>query len=125
MIRFQDYLTDRVEKAAADSGITVYQAAEWGDCGWWIFKDNNGITKAKLYYFFEEDYCCVREGKSGFYPGVKCYYGNDADEKKLVDYIQGKLSKTVSLDSVLANAKERSTSINGSNSKSFDYLVKD
>ena len=108
MINYQDYLTNKVDKAAAECGITAYQAAELSDCGWWVFKDNDDVTKAKLYYYFDSDFCSVGEGRGSLSPGGKCHDGNDADENKLLDYVKGLLPKALSLEECLANASKRS-----------------
>lgn len=119
---YREYLTKRVEKLADDRSLLFLESHDWANTGWWIFKDENGTTQAKVHFDFQHGYCWIREGYGNIFPGVRCEYGKDADENKVIDFIKSKLSKELDLDSRVADAVERSEATNNSETKSVDFV---
>ena len=94
MQSYRDHLIDRIEGMATENGVTMLQAAEYANSGWWIFKDTKSQTRARLYYSFQDGYCTCNTGKGNVYPGVLCNYGIDADENKLISWIKEKIKES-------------------------------
>lgn len=105
---YREYLTRRVEKLADSYNLLFLEARDWGNTGWWIFKDDNGATQAKVHFDFQHGYCSIREGYGNVFPGVLCHYGNDIEENKVLDFIKSKFPKELDLNTRLSDAVERS-----------------
>ena len=95
MSKLQDYYSGRVERVALKHNVKVYERANYANCGWWIFKNDDEKTVAKIYYNFQGGYCTFSDGAGNIYKGVTCEYGNDEHEVKLFQYVENKILRKV------------------------------
>jgi len=92
---YRSYIERKIREIALKNTTKLYDAPDFSNSGWWIFKTGAGVTVAKLYYNFQADHVSCRTGKGNVFEGVLCKVGDNSDESILFEFVEGKLKRGV------------------------------